>query len=126
MINHIENNIDAIIDKIWTSNIKEETPTVYAILDCARDRRIEPLINNSKNEHICLYSGSLSHELKRSAPHLVKLNKSDNLTKSIINLGWGNSWGIFALTYIFAPIAEVLDEVPFNLIFNQFLPETLF
>jgi len=67
------------------------------VLDCARDKRIEPLINNSKLEHSCLYAGNLSYKLKRAAPHIIKLSENSNFTSEILALGWGNSWGIFLL-----------------------------
>lgn len=94
-----EIEINSIIEELWKTNPEDKTPTVYAILDGARDRRIEPLINNSQLEQACLYEGKLTYELKRSAPHIIKLEKDNAITRKIIKLGWGNSWGIFATTY---------------------------
>jgi hypothetical protein len=65
------------------------------ILDCARDRRIYSDLVNSHFIYSCLYSGDLSYELERAAPHLVQLELEDKATRTLIEKAWGNSWGVF-------------------------------
>ncbi len=90
--------LQPIIDALWHPQADGAMPNVYAVLDCARDKRIEPLVNNSQLPHECLYAGKLTYVLKRAAPHIVKLNPHAELTHTLIREGWGNSWGIFYIT----------------------------
>lgn len=92
-----ESKIDAICEQLWAALPNGQTPNIYAVLDGARNRRIEPLLNNGTLEHACLYSGRLSYAMQRAAPHIVKLEKGHPQTRKIIRMGWGNSWGIFAI-----------------------------
>ena len=91
------NEVSAIIHSLWSPLADGSKPNVFMVLDCARDKRIEPLINNSNLEQSCLYAGKLSYALKRAAPHIVKLSQNSNFTREILTLGWGKSWGIFLL-----------------------------
>ena len=88
--------LQSLVTELWKP-IDGAIPTVYALLDGARDKRIEPLVNNSRLEHDCLYSGKLNYALKRAAPHIVKVEPNDKLFRTIVEEGWGNSWGIFAV-----------------------------
>ena len=99
-----------IVEQLWAPNEAGETPNVYAILDGARDERIEPLVNNSGLEHACLYAGRLSYALKRAAPHIVKLEASSSFTRTLLQEGWGNSWGIFAIAYPPVTLAQVRNS----------------
>lgn len=89
--------IDSIEAQLWQSLISGEQPNVYAILDGARDKRIEPMLNNGTLEYACLYQGKLSYAMQRAAPHIVKLERNHPLTRKILRLGWGHSWGIFCV-----------------------------
>jgi hypothetical protein len=89
--------VNSIIKKLWSPLADGSKPNVFMVLDGARDKRIEPLINNSNIEQSCLYAGKLSYALKRAAPHIVKLIEDSSFTEEILTLCWGNSWGIFLL-----------------------------
>ncbi len=67
----------------------------YAILDCARDRRIHPFIHRQALDFTCLFRGPLPPVLERCAPYLVHLYPRQRWTRQLIELAWGNSWGIF-------------------------------
>ena len=99
--------IESIVDGLWQRNSHNESPSVYAILDGARDRKIEPLINNSQLEHACMYTNVKSYAYKRSAPHLVALQPEHTFTHQLLNQGWGKSWGIFISTYIPTSITKI-------------------
>ena len=92
------NEVSSVIKSLWSPLADGSKPNVFMVLDCARDKRIEPLINNAKIEQSCLYAGNLSYKLKRAAPHIVKLSENSNFTSEVLALGWGKSWGIFLLT----------------------------
>lgn len=86
-----------IIKKLWAPLADGSKPNVFMVLDGARDKRIEPLINNSNIEQSCLYAGKLTYALKRAAPYIVKLTEGSSFTAEILMQCWGNSWGIFLL-----------------------------
>ena len=51
-----------ITSVLWPARAR--TPTsVWALLDLARDRRIHPLLVESRLEFLCLYAGRLSRRL---------------------------------------------------------------
>lgn len=80
------------------SYVDHEKPNVFAILDGARDKRIESLVLNSQHDHACLYTGRLSPALQQAAPYLVELQQHSDFTKQLIQKAWGKSWGIFIIT----------------------------
>jgi len=82
---------------LWPHGDLPTTPQVYALLDGARDRRIEPMIRLSQLEYTCLYGGRLSPALERVAPYLVHLTPNVKFTRDLIELGWGRSWGMFTI-----------------------------
>jgi hypothetical protein len=82
-----------IRDTFWP---KGPRPDVWAILDCARDHEVYSTVLGSYNNSSCLYAGDISDALERCAPHLVQLEYDDsNLTRRVLEEGWGQSWGIF-------------------------------
>lgn len=76
-----------------------EDRRVYAILDGARDERIEPMVSSCKQPHECLYNEPLTDNMRAAAPHIVELDSDAEFTQQLITLGWGQSWGIFLVTY---------------------------
>jgi hypothetical protein len=85
---------ERLIAHLWPHDDSPATPQVYALLDGARDRRIVPMVRASGLEHRCLYSGSLSEPLERAAPYLVHLTPTASFTMELLQLAWGQSWGI--------------------------------
>ena len=88
---------DRLIDYLWPDGDLPTTPQVYALLDGARDRRIEPMIRLSGLEYTCLYGGRLSPPLERAAPYLVHLTPRSSFTSDFLSRGWGRSWGILTV-----------------------------
>jgi hypothetical protein len=68
---------------------------VYALLDAARDPRIDPILRRSLVDSCCLFAGDLPRELAEVAPYLVALGRESRLTAGLIEAGWGNSWSLF-------------------------------
>ena len=81
-----------IHDYLWAEGERKD---VWAILDGARDRRVFPLLLDSYLEHSCLYAGDLAPELELAAPYLVRLECEDRYSQRLLELAWGNSWGVF-------------------------------
>ena len=66
------------------------------IVDCARDqKRIFRFLLSCHLEQTCLYSGSIAPALEMAAPYLLQLEYQNQETRQLIDLSWGNSWGIF-------------------------------
>lgn len=86
-----------LIDYFWPQGDLLHTPQVYAILDGARDHRIEPAVRFSKLEYLCLYSGTLSPRLEAAAPYIVHLSPDSPLTKNLLEQHWLDAWGIFVI-----------------------------
>ena len=85
---------DRVIDALWSDPALD----VYAVLDCARDRRIHPWIHRRALDFTSLYRGPVAPALDRCAPYLVHLYRRQAFTRELLTLGWGNNWGIFLAT----------------------------
>lgn len=84
---------DRVIQALWPS--PSASATTWAVLDCARDDRIFPALRNSRLDALCLFSGPMSPEVEAAAPHLIQLGPDYSFTPKLIEMGWGNSWGVF-------------------------------
>jgi len=76
----------------------EPATNVYAVLDGASMEQLPQLLWEHEPENICLYRGELEPDIAAVAPYLVKLEYDHPFTKLVCEKGWGNHWGIFALT----------------------------
>ena len=79
---------------------KDRYQSVYAILDGASVPDLPKRLIKAKEDSMCLYRGKLEPELRAAAPHLIKLRQDSPLTMWILEEGWGNNWGVFAITPI--------------------------
>jgi hypothetical protein len=87
-------HVDHVIERLWRSGQPGERPEVFALLDAARDPRIYALMRRCRLDHRCLYQGALPPELAAAAPYLVNLTRRAPFTRELLDLGWGQSWGI--------------------------------
>jgi len=85
-------------------------PYVYAILDGARNRKIQPMLKSYGVKHYCLFDYELDYSLTLAAPYMMRLEEDSDFTRDLIQQAWGNSWGIFAI----APTTTSLIRVRFN------------
>ena len=125
----------SIIDTLWPEGETLTTPQVYAVLDGARDRRIEPMIRFSRLQYECLYDGKLTPGLRTVSPYLMHLSPESTFTRDVIEKGWGNAWGIFLVAPPDAGIRTirrnlrrihmVKDEEGRTLIFRYYDPRVL-
>ena len=84
---------EALMHRIWAASAGHGD--VYAILDTARDDRIYPRLHDSSLEARCLYEGPIAQPVAETAPYLVPLRPWTPFTESLLEEGWGRSWGIF-------------------------------
>ena len=92
-------DVEKIQQQLWQANDSGKVPVVYAFLGGARDKQIEKIIRLGSLKNACLIDGKLSYEMAITAPYMVRLEKDHPQTIEILKKGWGNSWGIFAITY---------------------------
>jgi hypothetical protein len=120
-----------ILQALWPPGNKAK-PSVWAILDCARDPKIYLALLESKLEFRCLYSGKLPRELEMAAPHLVELSPTNRLIGRWLDEGWGQAWGVFMkiddaanLRHHLRKFLQVQDEDGRRLVFRYYDPRVL-
>jgi hypothetical protein len=122
---------ERIIQALWPLDAPPGT-SVWAILDAARDDRIYPALRNSRLDYLCLYSGRLQPAIETAAPYLVELAPQYGFTRQLIDMGWGQSWGVFLriadasnLRYHLRTFLRVRDESGRILFFRYYDPRVL-
>lgn len=123
--------IDRVIDALWPPGLPDHVST-WAILDAARDERIYPELRMSRLDILPLYAGKLPDALQRAAPYLVELAPSYSFTRPLLEMGWGNSWGVFLrvrdarnLRHHLRGFLRVRDEAGRILVFRYYDPRVL-
>jgi hypothetical protein len=129
-----------VIDKTFRERISQAlwppgaatAPSVWAVLDLARDRRIYAALLDSRLEFWCLYSGRLPRELELAASHIVELLPGHRLLNRLLDEGWGQSWGVFLkiadpsyLRHHLRKFLKVRDEAGRWLLFRYYDPRVL-
>lgn len=71
---------------------------VYAVIDGASAPGLQSRIYDDDIEYRCLFTGNLVPDLLEAAPYVVKLNEKSSFTDWVLDDGWGQHWGIFAVT----------------------------
>lgn len=71
---------------------------VYAVLDGASVPDLPQTLWEMEPEHVCLWRGRLEPDMIAVVPYLVRLLPDHPFTDLVLTKGWGNHWGIFALT----------------------------
>lgn len=126
--------VDALVARLFRpAPILVEEHVVYALLDGARDRRIHVAVRNAPLPSVCLFSGALSPRIAAAAPYLVQLRKEAPFVRFILQNGWGNAWGIFAMSTAtveemrrhFRRFLRVTDENGKRLFFRYYDPRVL-
>jgi hypothetical protein len=124
---------DRLREHLWPEGVKDAA--VFAILDGARDREVTARIRFSGLDHECLYSGDLAPRLQAAAPYVVRLEPNSDFTYFVLGEAWGESWGIFAITFFgrtigdvrhhFRRFLQVKDESGKKLVFRFYDPRVL-
>jgi len=71
---------------------------VFAVLDGASVPDLLRKLYDTKPEHECLYRGELKPDLAEVAPYLARLEPRSEFAGWVIQQGWGNHWGVFAVS----------------------------
>lgn len=71
---------------------------LFALLDTARDNEILPLLSESGCTFKCLYGGAFAATMSDYAPYLVAVPADSPFLATLLDQGWGESWGIFVAT----------------------------
>ena len=89
-----------VVEKLYQQLFGEPGTRVYAVLDGASvpDLALPHVLWQHKPEHVCLYRGELEPDLAATAPYLTALPRDAEFTRWVLEQGWGNHWGIFAIT----------------------------
>ncbi len=84
-----------LIQRLWYAGTSPKSPAVYAVLDCARDARILPMILESGCPYKSCLGPSDGRETLSKMPHIVRLDPNRQFTRDLLEAGWGKRWGIF-------------------------------
>jgi Domain of unknown function (DUF4123) len=129
----IHEDPDCLRQILWPHDRNGSSGDIFALLDCARDQRIYPLIKRQQINYSCLFAGDLPQELAEAAPYLVALSPHSRLTEALLTQGWGQSWGVFLESAAMLPdlrrhfrrFLEVRDEQGRRLLFRYYDPRVL-
>ena len=102
--------IETIIQQLWHNHEQLGEPIVYALLDGARNKKIHPLLDESGHAFSCLIEGKLDYGMTLASPYMMRLQKDADFTRTLIQHAWGNSWGLFAITYKPATLIKVRNH----------------
>ncbi|MEW6127925.1 MAG: DUF4123 domain-containing protein [Acidobacteriota bacterium] len=86
-------------DKIKRQLFGIEGAKAYAVLDGASIENLLPMLFKFEPEFVCLFEGDLEPDMAEVAPYLVKLESETPFTNWLIEEGWGNHYGIFAVSF---------------------------
>lgn len=75
--------------------LRDEQPTLYALLDAAKGPRILELVRESVADCRSLFDGVRGEALSEVAPYLVRLLPESGLLERLIAEGWGKRWGVY-------------------------------
>ncbi len=87
--------VNALSQMLWTT----PEDRVYALLDGASvPELLDRLYADPRPEFECLLHGELTPDMAEVAPYLVALERGSAFCDWAITQGWGNHWGVFAVT----------------------------
>ncbi len=71
--------------------------SVYAVLDGASVPDLQTVLFEHEPEFECLYRGELEPDIAEVAPYLVHLEPEAEITQWVLERGWGQHWGVYAI-----------------------------
>jgi hypothetical protein len=89
---------EAVIRALREHLFADPERSVFALLDGASVDGLVKMLWEQKPEHVCLYRGELEPDMAEVAPYLIRLVPDAEFTEWVLARGWGNHWGIFAVT----------------------------
>ena len=94
-----------VVETVGEYLFAERKANVYAIVDGAAVDELLDRLYAWEPEFECLYRGELPPDIAEVAPYLVRLDCKSAFTDWLLANGWGNHWGIFAVSR--ADLAEM-------------------
>jgi hypothetical protein len=89
-------SLDSLSDRLWGVPGQQHT---YAILDGASNEGLlDMLYTEPRPGFECLLTGELAPDMAYVAPYVAELVEGSLFSKWALREGWGNHWGIFALS----------------------------
>jgi hypothetical protein len=85
-------------DTIRNLLFSEAEGNVYVVLDGASVPGLPDKLAEWEPPQECLYRGEIKPDVAEMAPYLVHLEPDAEFTAWILQKGWGNHWGIFAVS----------------------------
>lgn len=124
-----EESLDSIYDALFA----DEDLNTFAVLDGASVPGLLDKLYGLNPDFHCLFRGALEPDMAEVAPYLVRLDADGEFTRWIISHGWGNHWGIFAVSdrdiramrRHFRAVLTVYDESGNPLHFRYYDPRVL-
>lgn len=89
---------EEVAKSVTDTLFSQEGMNVFAVLDGASVPDLLQTLYEHQPEYVCLYRGQLEPDLASVAPYLVHIHSDTPLADWLIQKGWGEHWGIFALT----------------------------
>jgi hypothetical protein len=90
--------VDALIEQLWPDGDAANGRQVFAVVDGARDPRIQAMLRDSGLEQLCLFAGPLTPALEAVAPRLVRMSPQARLTRPLFECGWNDHWFVLVRT----------------------------
>lgn len=89
---------EAALAALATLRGLRDAGVLYAIVDAARADRPLELVEESVDPYASLYDGEQGRAFDDVAPYLVHLRSDSGLLERLVREGWGDAWGIFAVS----------------------------
>jgi hypothetical protein len=97
--------------RLMAQEESDEPRDIFAVLDGARVRKLPGFLEAHEAEYECLLAGDLDAVTLTRAPFLVRLRHDSIIAEWVLGEGWGQSWGICALTPSGAELDTVLRDL---------------
>ena len=89
---------EALIRSLSNHLFSDPQANVFALLDGASIDGLIDRLWGDLPEFECLYRGALEPDMAEVAPYLARLEPEADFTRWVLEKGWGNHWGIFAVS----------------------------
>jgi hypothetical protein len=87
-----------VFQKISEHIFPQERINTFAVLDGASIPDLLDCLYDLRPEFVCLFRGELEPDMAEVAPYLVRLAPQSEFARRVIEKGWGNHWGLFAVS----------------------------
>ena len=89
---------ETIADGVREHLYAQPGKNVFAVLDGGSATGLLPAIDRHQPPTVCLSRAGPPDDAAEIAPHLVQLERGNPFVNWVIEEGWGNHWGVFAIT----------------------------